>query len=493
MRVRFSSSFSVLLLLLPPPTGINVGALLGITMLPIIAQWNVTFAYVIPVVLLATALALFLSGSSNFVIGRPVPRRHHSATTATRCWFGGNNRKNKRNQGTSMAAVSDDDDIPLSKLFRISLLIVPFCMAYSQMPTTLIVQGTVMTKAFGFLDAATINMVDALSVLVFGYLTATYLYPALSRHNVELYTTHKFALGSFLGALSILWALVVDYMIRSEYDATRQHISVLWQAPSYILIGCGEIFAVSAAYEVAFTASSPQTKALASAINIFCVGGIPNLLCVALYHACRGWFRNAHDGTANISHLEQYVTARVDKYFWVLVTILALGIGLNLTPRVRDFVQSIEKRAEEIVKTPLLLKQRPPTAAAGGETTPLLRKQFLQAGPSLYRASSIHAGPSRGQQPQRSQQQSHNSNDPMSSSQQQNKQKMIKASYIQRLYKPMNNNSRQQQQIFAPLPQQQAPATPKRHQFTLNKTHHQQQQQQQKQPHASSLERGDSM
>jgi proton-dependent oligopeptide transporter, POT family len=463
--------------ILPPRTGINVGALLGITMLPIVAQWNVTVAYVIPVVLLASALALFLSGSGNFVIGRPVARHRPSA----RCCFGA---KNKRNQGTSMMAVGDDDDIPLSKLFRISLLIVPFCMAYSQMPTTLIVQGTVMTKAFGFLDAATINMVDALSVLLFGYLTATYLYPALSQHNVELYTTHKFALGSFLGALSILWALVVDYMIRSEYDASGQHISVLWQAPSYILIGCGEIFAVSAAYEVAFTASSPQTKALASAINIFCVGGIPNFLCVVLYHACRGWFRNARDGTANISHLEQYVTARVDKYFWVLVTILFFGTGLNLTPRVRDFVQSIEKRAEEIVKTPLLLKQRPPTGtAAGGETTPLLRKQFLQSGPSLYRASSIHAGPSRGQQQQRSQQQSHSNNNPMSSSQQQ-KQKMIKASYIQRMYKPMNNNSQQQQIISQKQPH---PATPKRHFLTAHKT------QQPQQPHASSLERGDSM
>jgi POT family len=406
-----------------------VGALIGITVLPIVAQWNVTVAYVIPVILLSSAIAMFVSGSSKFVIGKP--SRHRPA-----CCGSGTNKKKKnkkkwkKKQGTATPA---GDDIPLSKLFRISLLIVPFCMAYSQMPTTLIVQGTVMNKAFGFLDAATINSVDALSVLVFGSFTATYVYPALARRNIELYTTHKFALGSCLGALSILWALVVDYMIRAEYDASQEHISVLWQAPSYILIGCGEIFAVSAAYEVAFTASSPRTKALASATNIFCVGGIPNLLCVVLYHACRGWFRNEYDGTANISHLEQYVTARVDKYFWVLVTILLFGTAVNLTPAVRDFVASIEQRAEDMVKTPMLMK-RPLTRGGGGdggETTPLLRKQFLQGGPSLYRASSIHAGPSR-------QQRAKHHND----SNQQHQQK-LKSSYIQRLYKPMNSHHHQ--------------------------------------------------
>lgn len=357
-----------------------MGALVGITFLPILAQWNVSVAYVLPVILLSFAIALFVSGSTDFVIGKP---SHVGICGSTK----------------------SEGDIPLTKLFRTSLLIVPFCMAYSQMPTTLIVQGTVMQKAFGFLDAATINSVDALSVLIFGAWTATYLYPMLSRHNIQLYTTHKFALGSFLATLSILWALYVEYLIRSTYEGSQARVSVLWQAPSYVLIGCGEIFAVSAAYEVAFTASSPKTKALASAINIFCVGGIPNVLCVLLYHACRGWFRNA-TGTANIAHVEDYVTARVDKYFWILVMILIFGTALNLAPSVRDFVHSLEKTAEDLVRTPMLTKKPK-------ETTPLLKKQFLN-GPTMYRANSIRAGPSRSKL-----------------------QKPIKSSYIQRLYKPM--------------------------------------------------------
>jgi POT family proton-dependent oligopeptide transporter len=49
-------------------------------------------------------------------------------------------------------------------------LTIPFNIAYSQMPTTFIVQGTVMRKAFGFIDVATMNSLDAVSVLFFGKL-----------------------------------------------------------------------------------------------------------------------------------------------------------------------------------------------------------------------------------------------------------------------------------------------------------------------------------
>lgn len=333
---------------------INVGALMGILVVPVTAQTNISSAYLIPVILLSVALMVFCAGTNQYVRMKPRGRQ-----------------------------VKTHNSIPLSTIFRISLLIVPFCMAYSQMPTTLEVQGTVMSKAFGFLDAPTMNFLDAVSVLVFGSLTGSYLYPKLNELNIKIPTTYKFAIGSFFGTLSMLWALVVEFLIRFAYRADGSKISVLWQAPSYILIGCGEIFAVSAAYEVAFTASSPNTKALASAINIFCVGGIPNLLCVGLYKICRGWFRNAR-GDNNITRLGDYVTARVDKYFWVLVTILVFGIILNTLTFVKEFVESVEKRAADLLKTPVIRKRLPP-----GETTPLMGKRH----PILQHAASMRAGP----------------------------------------------------------------------------------------------------
>jgi POT family proton-dependent oligopeptide transporter len=223
---------------------------------------------------------------------------------------------------------------------------------------------------------------------VFGYLIGSHLYPALNRRGIKIPTTYKFAIGSCFGALSILWALWVESMIHHAYKQDERQISVLWQAPSYMLIGVGEIFAVSAAYEVAFTASSPETKALASATNIFCVGGIPNVLCIFLYQACQGWFRN-QKGTSSIQHIEDYSTAHVANYFWVLVMVLLAGIFVNTLPSVRDFVDSLEKKAADLVKTPVLGRRV-------DEGTPLLRKKFGSR-PVLYKLGSMRAGPSLSQ------------------------------------------------------------------------------------------------
>jgi proton-dependent oligopeptide transporter, POT family len=352
-------------------TSINIGALVGISFLPLLAQRHVTMAYILPVALLAVGLVAFLWGTPYYVTSPPRGDLCSLKCHTMRCH-----------------ASNSSATIPLTTILRISLLIVPFCIAYSQMPTTFIIQGTVMDKAFyGFLDAASMNSLDAVSVLFFGNIMSTYVYPYLVRKNYKLATTYKFAIGSFFGALSLLWALLVEIMIRTTFENHGRQISVLWQTPSYILIGIGEIFAVSAAYEAAFVASSPSTKALASAINIFCVGGLPNLFCIGLYKICSGWFRNTRDGSTNLTHVSDYVTANIHHYFTVLVLILFAGIVLNVLPSVCEFVDSVEQRATDLVKTPLLTPRR----SGDVESTPLLRRKFERP---LVKMGSMRAGPS---------------------------------------------------------------------------------------------------
>jgi hypothetical protein len=264
-----------------------------------------------------------------------------------------------------------------------------------------------MSNAFGIFDVASMNSLDAISVLVFGSFTANYFYPYLAKNDIKIPTTYKFAIGSALGSCAILWAIFVEHLIHSTYHNTGEKVNVLWQAPSYMLIGLGEIFAVSAAYEVAFTASPPDKKVLASATNIFCVGGLPNLLCIVLYHSCSKWFTNSN-GTTNIGHIEDYATAHVGNYFTVLLCVMLFGIVLNLMPWVRGYVESIEERAAEIIKTPHIGKS-PPTAAlrrGDGETTPLVTtprtkkyQEYLKygSGPVYARSGSMRAGPTLSQ------------------------------------------------------------------------------------------------
>jgi proton-dependent oligopeptide transporter, POT family len=351
---------------------INTGALAGITAVPILAQHNVTTAYLVPACALVLGLAVFAWGTPRYVISSPVTSVHRKKSSAS-------------------------TDISLLSIFRISLLIVPFAIAYSQMPTTFIIQGSVMGRTWGVIDAATMNAADAASVLVFGHLVGHKLYPALAKRGWKIPTSYKFAIGSALAFLAVAWAMVVESLIRSAYRQRGEPISVVWQAPSYILIGAGEIFAVSTAYEAAFTASPPASKALASAINIFCIGGLPNLVCIFLYRACRNWFVSDRSGTANLTQLRDYTAAHVSYYFGVLLVILAVGILVNAHPRVRAFVESVEERALEVTKTPLLATPRQRRLGADEESPLLgaLKRQDPQFGqhPTLNRMGSMRAGP----------------------------------------------------------------------------------------------------
>eukprot|EP00978_Attheya_sp_CCMP212_P025832 scaffold83948_cov63-Attheya_sp.AAC.8 len=357
---------------------INVGALAGGIIVPIMAQHNVTIAYCIPIAMLGVAITIFMLGTPRYVRTKP-----------------------KGDLFTKIKTANGNDAIGPGTLFLISALIIPFNIAYSQMATTFIVQGTVMERAFGFIDAASMNNCDAISVLLFGYLVAEKIYPALAERDIRIPTTYKFAIGSFLGVLAIGMALINEYRIHSVYNATGEKISILWQSFCYFLIGMGEIFAVSAAYEVAFTASPPQKKVLASAVNLFCVGGIPNFLCIGLYNACEEWFQN-DNGTTRISRIEDYTEAHVYNYFWVLFGIAVFGVFVNMLPSVRDWVASIEDQAADDIKTPVMRKKPirlKEDAAEVDEETALLRvkqhREYMEygKGPILYKHASMRAGP----------------------------------------------------------------------------------------------------
>ena len=371
---------------------INIGALAGICLIPIIAQRSIFLAYTIPLSFLVVAGICFLLGTPRYITKKPAKKKHFPIC-------GGR---------TSVARKYSPKSTTLMDIFRISVLVVPFNVGYNQMPTTFIVQGSVMSKAFGVVDVASMNSLDTISVLFFGSITANYIYPYLTKHGMKIPTTYKFSIGSFLGACAVAWAIVVEKMIHSTFERTGEQVNVLWQAPAYILIGFGEIFAVSTAYEVAFTASPPDKKVLASATNIFCVGGLPNLICIVLFHFCREWFRNSHDN-ANIGEIEDYATAHVGKYFYLLLSIMVFGTIINLLPFVREYVESVEEQASDFIKTPsmtprALKLRRAQTSFADEEESPLLLatpqtkkyQQYLKygSGPIYTRSSSMRAGPS---------------------------------------------------------------------------------------------------
>jgi len=407
---------------------INIGAVVGGFVVPILAQSNITLAYTCPVAMLLVGIVLFLCGTPRYV--------HSSMGNVFKgCNIFGTTTKKKYSSDVTGGKTTST----MIKILSISALIIPFNIAYSQMATTFIIQGTVMKRAFGWIDAASMNNADAIAVLFFGHYIGSHLYPYLNRKNIKLSTAHKFALGSALGAFAIVWALYVELKIFSQYELDGSKVSVLWQTVAYVSIGAGEIFAVSAAYETAFTVSPPEQKVLSSALNLFCVGGLPNLLCLVLYNLCSNWFVPTTGKSGNsISSLEDYVSAEVYKYFYVLLGIACLGVVINMLPIVGNYIQSVEEDAASAIRTPILRKtpmarrkiQRKMNEKSRGQTVPVLQKQasddysvstfsgdtdeegssletsslirverhkaYLKygSGPNLYKSGSMRAGPS---------------------------------------------------------------------------------------------------
>lgn len=356
---------------------INVGSLIGGVAVPVLAQHNVTIAYFLPVAILAAGMGIFLLGSPRYVISKP------------------NGTLFKKKKVSSIGISSNT--ISVMAIAKVSLLTVPFSIVYNQMSTTFIIQGNIMQKSLGWIDAATMNNADAVAVLLFGYIIGSGFYPWIASKDIKIPTTYKFAIGSGFGALSLLWALMVDGMIHKQYAENGQKISVMWQAMAYVLIGIGEIFAISAAYEVAFTASPPEKKVLFSAVNLFCIGGLPSVFCIMLYQACRPWFMN-DNGRTQITYLSEYSTAHVYKYFWVLFGISLIGVLVNILPPVRRFVESIEERAIDMIRTPKTPSRPPRRDRDPDEEHELLNAKRHQyylkygSGPSLYKSGSMRAG-----------------------------------------------------------------------------------------------------
>jgi len=391
---------------------INIGALTGGIVVPIVAQWNVTVAYFIPVCMLGMGVMLFSVGTSRYV--RPRPKHDVSwvchEMSRVVCGGGNNNRRPKRDRGVMIQPSPSESKVGIGTILLLSSLIVPFNVAYAQMATTFIVQGSVMEN-FGVVDAPLMNNADAISVLAFGYVIGNVIYPALNARGIKLPTTYKFALGSSFGALAVACAIATEYQIHKVYDESGETITVLWQVFPYFLIGIGEIFAVSAAYELAFTVAPAKMKSVASAANLFMVGGLPNVFCIMLYNACRHWFLNS-GGEAHIHKLEDYATAKVVNYFWLLEGIALFGVMINILPPISKWVAGIEEAAAAAVKSPMStpnirkniiqrrkFRKQQMSSGTDEENTPLVRAQkhtsYLKYGngPELIKSGSMRAGP----------------------------------------------------------------------------------------------------
>ena len=325
---------------------INIGGLVGSILAPLLARQNVTVAYMIPIIAPSLGLICLLLGTRRYVRATlrkdAICKTLRVIGTAAMCKpF----EASKRSNGGTIEDSFVDGIKQLLSVIPISALTIPFMIAYSQMITVFMVQGMAMRSA-GFVESAFMTNFNALSVLFFGFLVGTFLYPYLSRHGVHIAFTHKYAIGTCFGACAILAAIIVDYAIHSALDSgNNNQISILWQVFSYIFIGAGEIFAVAAVFEASFVIAPTEQKGFASAISSFLIFVVPDCISIGLYNACSTWFPSGNDGADD---LQSYANSQIYNYLWVLFGISVFGVLINLFPPVKNWVESTHHKASEL-------------------------------------------------------------------------------------------------------------------------------------------------
>jgi proton-dependent oligopeptide transporter, POT family len=323
---------------------INIGALVGGIVIPILAQFNVAIAYTIPVCALTLGVAVFVMGSSRYVRHQP----NKDALWKTLQLLFNRTAKcqpleeSKKKNGGALENNFVDGVKQLLYVAPVTALTIPFNIAYNQIATVFVIQGSAMAKAGHVIDASTMINVDPLSVLIFGSLVGSGLYPFLAKRGIHIPITHKFAIGTFLGALAILSSITVDYAIHNQYMATGESISILWTTFNYLFFGAGEIFAITSAYDATFSIAPKEHKGLASAINLFLMGGLPSFICIALYNSCAQWFPS---GSGTGITLEDYSQGQLYLYLWVLFAICMAGTIINLLPPVKNWVERIQQQS----------------------------------------------------------------------------------------------------------------------------------------------------
>lgn len=327
-------------------TAINIGALVGgLTIPPLCQKVGPFTAYLVPVGALSFGMLVFLLFTTRYV--RTAPSGKTMVNTVKVLGAGSAKCSLDRVKVSHGGRYEDnlvDGVRQLGSVLMVSALVIPFNVVYAQMGTTFNTQGMAMQTVGGFIDASFMQNADAISVLLFGFLVSTFLYPNLANKGMRIPTAYKFAIGSFFGMCSVVCAVIVDSQIAAKWNASGTQLNILWQIPQFMFIGVGEIFAVSAAYEAAFNIAPKEQKAFASAINLFCIGGIPNFISSALYNACSDWFLTS-TGATHLAGTGDYVDTQYTKFFWLLFGIQVFGVLLNLIPPIKKWVQKTEDTA----------------------------------------------------------------------------------------------------------------------------------------------------
>ena len=195
---------------------VNAGGLVGNMGIAVLAQMNIQVAYLIPVCSLLIGLLVFWIGSNRYVKAPPQPTTIKNTLKLIGQKFVCKSLDaSKKSNGGGHPDSFVQGVKRLIQIVPVAFLVIPFSIAYESTYSVLVIQGTAM-RSLGMMDASFMQCFNPIFVLIFGYLIGNILYPYLTKHNIKISTTHKFAYGTTFGALFLGWSWIIDRFMKKE-------------------------------------------------------------------------------------------------------------------------------------------------------------------------------------------------------------------------------------------------------------------------------------
>ena len=231
-------------------------------------------------------------------------------------------------------------------LLRISPIWASFLIFYSvsaQMASTLVEQGMFMDNRVGSfaIPPASMSIIGVFSIFIWVPAYETLMVPLARRFTGKekgFSQAQRLAIGQALSMLTMVYAALIEMRrlaIAEVKGLTNQNVpvpmSILWQAPLYLVHGAAEVFGGIGVTELFYDHSPETMKSLCAAlgqlalasgscINTFLLG----VVAVATTHGgAPGWIPD----NLNEGHL--------DYFFWMLAALSLLNLALFVHYSVR--------------------------------------------------------------------------------------------------------------------------------------------------------------
>ncbi|KAF2187326.1 PTR2-domain-containing protein [Zopfia rhizophila CBS 207.26] len=167
---------------------------------------------------------------------------------------------------------------------RVLISFVVFYICFDQMQNNLISQASQMESYH--IPNDLLPAVNQVACIILGPLIQSWLYPFLHRRNIYFRPIVRITIGFAFISVSMVYATVVQHVIYSTgpcyewpiqcldagWERKPNQVNVWIQAPVYVFIAFGEIFAYVTALEYAYDHSPTDMKVIVQAISLLIAG-----------------------------------------------------------------------------------------------------------------------------------------------------------------------------------------------------------------------------